>query len=111
MKYLARIDRMGRSLLTLSRDREYKTLKQMPVLKPIDRVLDIGSGDGFWTSRFAANCAQVIGLEPAGEIIGHQEAACVRFQLFLCGVVIPVHRGVLNDSVHALNLSVCPGML
>lgn len=64
MKYLARIDRMGRSLLTLNRDREYKTLKQMLALRPTDRVLDVGSGDGFWTARFAAHCAQIVGLEP-----------------------------------------------
>ncbi|NGZ95503.1 MAG: hypothetical protein CV089_05110 [Nitrospira sp. WS110] len=64
MKYLARIDRMGRSLLTLNRDREYKILKQMLALRPTDRVLDVGSGDGFWTARFAADCAQITGLEP-----------------------------------------------
>lgn len=64
MTYWSRIDRMGRSLLTLNRDREYKILKQMLALRPTDRVLDIGSGDGFWTIRFAAHCAQVTGLEP-----------------------------------------------
>lgn len=64
MKYLARIDRMGRSLLTLNRDREYKTLKQMLALEPTDRVLDVGSGDGFLTSRFALECARITALEP-----------------------------------------------
>lgn len=64
MKYWLRIDRIGRSLLTLNRDREYKNLKQMLALRPTDHVLDVGSGDGFWTVRFAAHCAQITGLEP-----------------------------------------------
>ena len=51
------------------------------------------------------------GLEPPGEIIGHQEAVHVRFQLFVRGVVITFHRGLLDGSVHAFNLPVCPGML
>ncbi len=63
MKYLARIDRMGRSLLTLNRDLEYRTLKQMLALKPTDRVFDIGSGNGFWTACFAEHCARVTALE------------------------------------------------
>lgn len=50
------------------------------------------------------------GLEPAGEIIGQQEAVDVRFQLFVREVVIPVHHGVLDGSVHAFNLSICRGM-
>jgi ubiquinone/menaquinone biosynthesis C-methylase UbiE len=64
MMYLARIDRMSRSLLTLNRDREYKTLKQMLALRSTDHVLDVGSGDGFWTARLATHCAQIVGLEP-----------------------------------------------
>jgi SAM-dependent methyltransferase len=64
MRCLARIDRMGRSLLTWNRDRECKTLKQMPALRPKDHVLDVGSGDGFWTARFSLECARITGLEP-----------------------------------------------
>jgi hypothetical protein len=51
--HLARISRIGRSLLTLNRDREYATLKRMLVLCATDRVLDVGSGDGFWTAQLA----------------------------------------------------------
>lgn len=64
MMYFARIDRMGRSLLTLNRDREYKLLKQMLELRATDRVLDVGSGDGFWTACFSSHCAHITGLEP-----------------------------------------------
>lgn len=50
-------------------------------------------------------------LEPAGEIIGYEEAVQVRLQLSVRGVVIPFHRGGLDGSVHALHLPVCPRML
>jgi len=33
-------------------------------LKPSDHLLDVGSGDGFWTARFASDSARVTGLEP-----------------------------------------------
>jgi ubiquinone/menaquinone biosynthesis C-methylase UbiE len=64
MSYLTRIGRMSRSILTLNRDREYNSLNRMLALKPVDSLLDVGSGDGFWTARFAAHCATVTGLEP-----------------------------------------------
>jgi ubiquinone/menaquinone biosynthesis C-methylase UbiE len=64
MNYLTRIGRLGRSILTLNRDREYNRLKRMLELRPSDLLLDVGSGDGFWTARFATHCAKVTGLEP-----------------------------------------------
>jgi len=64
MSNLARIGRMSRSIFTLNRDREYKSLKRMLELRSIDSLLDVGSGDGFWTARFATYCAKVTGLEP-----------------------------------------------
>jgi ubiquinone/menaquinone biosynthesis C-methylase UbiE len=64
MSYLTRIGRMSRSILTLNRDREYDSLKRMLELRSSDRLLDVGSGDGFWTARFAMHCAKVSGLEP-----------------------------------------------
>jgi ubiquinone/menaquinone biosynthesis C-methylase UbiE len=39
-------------------------------LRPIDSLLDVGSGDGFWTARFAAQCAKVTGLEPDKGMLG-----------------------------------------
>jgi len=65
------IDRTSRSLLTLNRDREYHTLRQMLSLQHGDTVLDVGSGDGFWTARLATYCAAVIGLEPSDELLGY----------------------------------------
>jgi len=67
--YLTRIARMSRSLLTLNRDREYATLKRMLLLNRTDTVLDAGSGDGFWTARFATHCAHITGLEPDQQIL------------------------------------------
>jgi len=63
---LTRMKRTGTSLLTLNRDREYATLLEMLSLKPGDSLLDVGSGDGFWTVRFAKTCGYVVGLEPDG---------------------------------------------
>jgi ubiquinone/menaquinone biosynthesis C-methylase UbiE len=67
---LSRIARIGRSILTLNRDREYGILKKMLALSPGDYLLDVGSGDGFWTARFAAHCARVTGLEPDERMLG-----------------------------------------
>ena len=64
MSFLTRIGRISRSLLTLNRDREYQSLKRMLELRPSDHLLDVGSGDGFWTARFATYSARVTGLEP-----------------------------------------------
>jgi SAM-dependent methyltransferase len=33
-------------------------------VRPSDRILDVGSGDGFWTARFASHCRQIVGVEP-----------------------------------------------
>jgi ubiquinone/menaquinone biosynthesis C-methylase UbiE len=70
MSYLTRIGRISRSLLTLNRDREYNGLKRMLDLRCTDNLLDVGSGDGFWTARFAAHCAKVTGLEPDEGMLG-----------------------------------------
>jgi ubiquinone/menaquinone biosynthesis C-methylase UbiE len=59
-----RMAQWGKSVFTLNRDREYAALKRMLYVKPTDVVLDIGCGDGFWTSRMAQHCAHIIGLEP-----------------------------------------------
>ena len=43
-------------------------------LKSTDHLLDAGCGDGFWTSRIAKFCGQVIGLEPDEGKIRHARA-------------------------------------
>jgi ubiquinone/menaquinone biosynthesis C-methylase UbiE len=70
MKTLTRIGRMSRSLFTLNRDREYKTLKRMLELRPSDHLLDVGSGDGFWTASFSTHSGRVTGLEPDERMLG-----------------------------------------
>src|SRR5436309_4762125 len=65
--FWTRLKRTGRSVLTLNRDREYAILRMMLSLTPDDRLLDVGSGDGFWTVRFAQQCRRVVGLEPDGQ--------------------------------------------
>lgn len=61
---IARFDRICRSVLTLNRDREYANLKAMLKLRKSDRVLDAGSGDGFWTASFSRHCGHIIGIDP-----------------------------------------------
>ena len=68
---LTRIRQNARSILTLNRDREYVLLRQMLDLQPHDRLLDLGSGDGFWTARFARHCAHVTGLEPGEQALAY----------------------------------------
>jgi ubiquinone/menaquinone biosynthesis C-methylase UbiE len=50
--------------MSLNRPREYRGLVEMLDLSTGDTVLDVGSGDGFWTARFADRSAHVTGLEP-----------------------------------------------
>src|SRR5205823_13990155 len=71
--FLTRIAQSGRSILTLNRDREYAALKRMLNLKATDNLLDIGCGDGFWTSRLAQNYGRVVGLEPDLKTLGHAQ--------------------------------------
>jgi len=42
-------------------------------LQPSDTLLDVGSGDGFWTARLATLCGSVTGLEPDDELRGYAE--------------------------------------
>jgi SAM-dependent methyltransferase len=84
---LTRIARMSRSLLTLNRDREYATLNRMLALNGIDTVLDAGSGDGFWTVRFATHCAHITGLEPDERIVEYARTLHQRPNIvYICGV-------------------------
>ena len=62
--FVVRIAQSAKSILTLNRDREYAVLNRMLNVKVTDTVLDIGCGDGFWTSRLAQNCASIVGLDP-----------------------------------------------
>ena len=72
--YLARINRISRSLFTLNRDREYRILTRMLALSAADTLLDVGSGDGFWTARLAKHCAQITGIEPNERMLKYARA-------------------------------------
>jgi ubiquinone/menaquinone biosynthesis C-methylase UbiE len=85
--FLERISQTGKSILTLNRDREYSELKRMLELKPTDHLLDVGSGDGFWTLRLAKHCAYVTGLEPDNRSVASARALRSRPNIsYVCGV-------------------------
>ena len=50
-------------------------------------------------------------LEPAGEVVGIDEVAQVGAQLVVVVVMIAFDGGVLNGSVHSLDLTISPGMV
>jgi ubiquinone/menaquinone biosynthesis C-methylase UbiE len=68
MPFFLKFSRFARNLFTLNRDREFKHLLQMLQLKKNDRILDVGSGDGFWTAKLANYCFSVVGLEPSDDL-------------------------------------------
>jgi ubiquinone/menaquinone biosynthesis C-methylase UbiE len=84
MMMFERVSRDIRSLVGLNRRREFATLSRMLELEPSDLLLDVGSGDGFWTVRFARRVAQVTAIEPDDALIGHarrlHERANVRYE-------------------------------
>jgi 2-polyprenyl-3-methyl-5-hydroxy-6-metoxy-1,4-benzoquinol methylase len=85
--YFAHIDRISRSRLTLNRDRAYATLRRMLALSPSHTVLDVDSGDGFWTARFATHCAHITGLEPDRRMLGYARTLHQRSNvIYVCGV-------------------------
>ena len=50
-------------------------------------------------------------LESSSEVVGFEEVGQVRFELFVGVVKVALDRCVLNGSIHAFDLSVCPGMV
>jgi len=67
--FFVKVGRAARSVFSLNRTREYKHLMRMLDVRADDSCLDVGSGDGFWTSRLAARCRRVTGLEPDPELL------------------------------------------
>lgn len=53
----------------------------MLALKPTDLVLDVGSGDGFWTARLAPECARITGLEPDERALEYARAMYQRHNM------------------------------
>src|SRR5712691_8250276 len=50
-------------------------------------------------------------LESSGEVVGFEEVGQVRFELVVGVVEVAFDGGVLDGSVHALDLAVGPGMV
>jgi ubiquinone/menaquinone biosynthesis C-methylase UbiE len=61
---IIRLTSIVKSTCSLNRKREFKDLLRRSAPSKHDRLLDIGSGDGYWTSRFARYFGQTVGLEP-----------------------------------------------
>jgi ubiquinone/menaquinone biosynthesis C-methylase UbiE len=58
-----------RSYCSLNRNREFTLLRQRVDESNRGALLDIGSGDGFWTDRFARRFSASYGLEPDPEAL------------------------------------------
>jgi ubiquinone/menaquinone biosynthesis C-methylase UbiE len=59
-----RVNAAIRSHCSLNRNREFSLLRQRAEESTRGALLDIGSGDGFWTERFARHFKASYGLEP-----------------------------------------------
>ena len=51
------------------------------------------------------------GLEPAGMVVGIQEELQMRSELLVAVVVVALDGGVLEGSVHALDLTIGPRVI
>jgi len=47
---------------------EIKNIFEAANFKDKDIVLDIGSGDGYWTNYFSNECLKIVGIEPYTEL-------------------------------------------
>lgn len=66
---IQKISRVAKSLLSLNRKDEFNHLRKMLFINPNDTILDVGSGDGFWSTYIAKESNIVIGLEPDCEMM------------------------------------------
>lgn len=64
MALLKRLNALIRGCCSLNRNREFTLLRRRAGESARGTLLDIGSGDGFWTERFARLFAASYGLEP-----------------------------------------------
>jgi ubiquinone/menaquinone biosynthesis C-methylase UbiE len=61
---LLRLISSVKSVCSLNRRREFKELLRRVAPTKQDSLLDIGSGDGYWTDQFARYAGRTVGLEP-----------------------------------------------
>ena len=64
MHWLHKLSRNARSILHLNRPREVAVLTKMLGLDSGHRLLDVGCGDGYLTTKFARHVRQVVGIDP-----------------------------------------------
>jgi SAM-dependent methyltransferase len=64
MALLQRLNALIRGCCSLNRNREFALLRRRAGESAGGALLDIGSGDGFWTERFARHFEASYGLEP-----------------------------------------------
>ena len=103
MVILKRLKAVIRSLCSLNRQREFALLRRRAGESRRGTLLDIGSGDGFWTERFAKDFDDTYGLEPdphamhtaqklhgtrAYYVHGHAENLCFEDEAFDCAVSV-----------------------
>jgi SAM-dependent methyltransferase len=103
MVIVKRLNAVIRSLCSLNRQREFACLRQLTGKSRRRTLLDIGSGDGFWTERFAKDFENTYGLEPdpralrtaqklhgsrTSYVHGHAENLCFENEAFDCVVSV-----------------------
>jgi SAM-dependent methyltransferase len=69
MNPLRTLSRVARSVLHLNRPREVAALTRLMEPEPAHRLLDVGCGDGYLTSRFAKSVREVVGIDPDPKMI------------------------------------------
>ena len=65
----SKINRIARSIISLNRKIEFKTIVGMLNLNKEDILLDVGSGDGFWTNKFSKYTNDVTGVDPTKDLL------------------------------------------
>ena len=78
----------------------------------MDRVE--GKSVGFFLPTFAdefVGSESAKSLESLGEVVSRHEISEMDTQLFMAVLVVALHSGFLDGSVHAFDLSVGPGMV
>jgi 16S rRNA A1518/A1519 N6-dimethyltransferase RsmA/KsgA/DIM1 with predicted DNA glycosylase/AP lyase activity len=84
---LLRLTSTIKSVCSLNRRREFKEIIRRVAPTKQDSLLDIGSGDGYWTNQFARYARRTVGLEPDPHALNSARSLRNRRSRFtgLCG--------------------------
>jgi SAM-dependent methyltransferase len=66
---LQSVARDVRSTLSLNRPLEFKKIVELAGLDGTQRLLDVGTGDGYWTARFAERVGTAVGIDPGEDLL------------------------------------------